>query len=198
MKYLIICVLVVTCTVGASCANVPTEIVTQEQGSSVATEVQETVDTSVSLELTSTAFEHNQMIPLQYTCDGDGIHPDLQFSNTPKKTKSFALIVYDPDVPETIREDQNWDHWLVWNISPTVDGIAEGAAPEAVLGTTTGGTQEFVPPCAPDTEHRYIFTLYALDTMLELEAGATRQELEKEMKGHIIEHSELIGVYNRQ
>lgn len=149
------------------------------------------------MELQSTAFSMNGIIPREYTCDGDERTPPLRFINVPPEARSLALVMYDPDVPRTMRADGNWDHWLVWNISPTSTGIYAGEDVGGVEGTGTGGVVGYQGPCPPDREHRYFFVLYALDTMLDLPKGASRAELEDAMKGHVITQAELIGRYER-
>jgi hypothetical protein len=149
------------------------------------------------MELTSTAFSMNGKIPQEYTCDGDKRTPPLTFDDVPPEARSLALVMYDPDVPRSVRADGNWDHWLVWNIPPTTPGVFAGEKLAGVEGTGTGGVIGYQGPCPPDREHRYFFVLYALDTMLDLPEGVTRAELERAMKGHVITQAELIGRYDR-
>ncbi len=150
------------------------------------------------MKIQSSAFEHNQSIPAKYTCDGDNINPPLMFSDVPIDTKSLVLIMEDPDVPKNIRADGMWNHWLVWNIPPETKEVLENATPLGVVGKNTGGQFSYQGPCPPDREHRYLFKLYALDTMLNLDKSVTKQELEKTMEGHVKASSELIGRYNRK
>jgi len=149
--------------------------------------------------ITSTAFKQEGSIPPQYTCDGDNVNPPLAFSNFPETTKSFALIMDDPDVPKTSRPDGNWDHWLMWNIPATTESIPENTIPEgAVVGMNTGGKMAYAGPCPPDREHRYFLKVYALDTLLELDpSSATKADIESAMDGHILDQSTLMGRYNR-
>lgn len=93
------------------------------------------------MKITSSAFDHQGSIPPKYTCDGSNISPPLQFHDVPSGTKSLALIVDDPDVPERLRADRNWDHWIVWNIPPATAAIGEaagerGGATPLILGRT--------------------------------------------------------------
>lgn len=157
-----------------------------------------TAKTYTSMTLHSSAFANNQPLPADYTCDGSGVNPPLEFSAVPKNAKSLALIVEDQDVPKSIRTDGLWYHWLVWDMPAGTTGIDSGEEAPGIVGKNTSGTFAYTPPCPPDREHRYIFTLYALDTMLNLEASTTKDDLQKAMKGHILEQSELIGLYNRQ
>ncbi len=149
----------------------------------------------------SPVFQNNQSIPSLYTCDGAGINPPLVFKDVPRQTKSLALIMDDPDIPEAAKQSlgiEVWDHWVIFNILPTVVEIREGQNPEGILGTNTRGNLAYGGPCPPDREHRYFFKLYALDSMLSLPAGSTKKELLSAMKGHIIAEAQLIGRYSRQ
>ncbi|MFH1426613.1 MAG: YbhB/YbcL family Raf kinase inhibitor-like protein [Candidatus Kerfeldbacteria bacterium] len=150
------------------------------------------------MQLTSNAFQQNEMIPPLHTCDGAGTSPAFAIGGVPEAAQSLVLIMEDPDVSRAIREDGMWDHWLIWNIDPATAAIPEGTDPAGVHGTTTSNTTAYVPPCPPDAEHRYIFRLYALDSLLELAEGASKAELLAAMEGHIIERAELTGRYNRQ
>lgn len=149
------------------------------------------------MEIESPQFENSSKMPEKYSCEGEGVSPELHFSDVPSEAKSLALIIFDPDVPKTLRQDGNWDHWLIWNMNPNLMEIKEGVAPNGVFGLTTSGGTSFVPACPPDREHRYFFKLYALDIMLDLGEGSTRQEFEEAMDKHIIESSELIGLYEK-
>jgi Raf kinase inhibitor-like YbhB/YbcL family protein len=103
----------------------------------------------------------------------------------------------DPDVPHSIRPDGMWNHWVVWNIPPNTTGIKEGEKPQGVVGIGTSGQDSYVGPCPPDREHRYIFTLYALDSILNLPNDSTKEELLHALTLHLIEKATLIGHYNR-
>jgi len=150
------------------------------------------------MRIRSPAFQNGATIPKRFTCDGADINPELVFEDVPQETKSLVLIMDDPDVPKTIREDGTWDHWLVWNIPPDTKIIPEQwEARGVVVGRNTGGTNGYEGPCPPDREHRYFFKLYALDTILNLSSDASKTELIKSMEGHIIAQAELIGLYKR-
>ena len=149
------------------------------------------------MKLTSNAFSHQGYIPREYTCDGANKNPPLNISDAPADTKSLVLILEDPDVPKYLREDQMWDHWIVFNIPPQTTQIQEGEEPIGLHGLGTGNTLEYYGPCPPDGEHRYFFKLFALDTMLTLAEKSTKKEVEKAMEGHILATTELMGVYGR-
>lgn len=145
------------------------------------------------MQITSSAFTNNQKIPTKYTCDGEGINPPLQFSDIPENSKSLALICNDPDAPSG-----SFVHWLIFNISPKTNQIGENSPPEeAIQGLTSLGRPGYVGPCPPSGTHRYIFSLYALDIMLEREANTDKSQLEQAMNDHIVEKKELTGLYSR-
>jgi len=151
------------------------------------------------LKVTSSAFEHNGMIPAQYTADGEDISPPVSWEGLPEDTQSIALICDDPDAPMG-----TWVHWLVWNIPPQMTGLAERFPTDAQLdsgirqGITDFGQSGYGGPAPPSGTHRYFFKVYALDTMLNLPAQADKRQLEKAMSGHILAKGELVGKYSRR
>lgn len=149
---------------------------------------------SVSMRITSSAFEHNGSLPSLYTCDGKGISPPLAIADVPPGTQSFVLVFDDPDAP-----GRTFDHWVVWNIPPVVAEITEGASMDGdgIVGRNTARGNAYFPPCPPSGEHRYIFKLYALDTFLSLSASSTRSDVERAMEGHVLDSAELMGRYRR-
>lgn len=149
------------------------------------------------MKLSSSAFNHEGSIPQVYTCQGQEINPPLEIHDVPAKTKSLALIMDDPDVPASLRKDQMWVHWVVYNIDPLTTHIDENSEPFATYGKNTGGTSTYQGPCPPDREHRYFFKLYALDALLNLPADITKEALEYAMRDHILESTELMGRYNK-
>jgi Raf kinase inhibitor-like YbhB/YbcL family protein len=148
-----------------------------------------------SMKLTSPAFKEGGKIPSKYTCQGENINPELQISGVPSGAKSLALIMYDPDVPEFIRKDKMWDHWVVFNIPPSTTDIPENTQPSGTPGKNTSGKLTYQGPCPPDREHRYFITLYALDTELKLPQGASKKDVENAIQGHIIAQTQLMGKY---
>jgi len=151
------------------------------------------IDEVVNMKLTSPAFEHNQGIPSEYTCDGSDTSPELNIENVPENTKSLVLINDDPDAPVG-----TWDHWIVFNIPPTTTQIEKGQEPSGIGGKNSWGKTGYGGPCPPSGTHRYFFKLYALDTELDLQEGAAKKGIESAMEGHIIEKTELIGTYKRR
>lgn len=153
------------------------------------------------MHLTSTAFVHGGKIPLQYTCDGDDINPPLSIRSVPKEAQSLVLIMDDPDIPDFVKKKFGitvWDHWIVFNMSPSTQEISAGEDSNGVLGKNTAGKNEYGGPCPPDEEHRYFFKMYALDTTLSLPIGSTKEQVEEAMEGHILADTVLIGTYQRQ
>jgi len=149
--------------------------------------------------LISTAFETKSNVPMQYSCDGRNISPELSWSGAPAGTKSFALVMHDPDAPVA----GGYTHWLVYNIPAIVSQIAENAPSQDRLpgggmqGKNDSGSYGYTGPCPPSGTHRYYFRLYALDTELDPRAGASKAALEKAMQGHALAQAELLGRYKR-
>lgn len=150
-----------------------------------------------TLTIRSPAFQHEQAIPSKYTCDGEDISPPLAIDGVPEGAVSLVLLMEDPDVPTTIREDGMWDHWVLFNIPPKTTRIGEGETPEGMAGSTTNGSATYGGPCPPDGKHRYYFRVFALDTMLRLPLGASKKDIQHAMEGHIVAQGELMGTYAR-
>lgn len=146
------------------------------------------------MKILSSAFQNNQDMPAKYTCDGENINPPLEFAEVPENTQSLALVSEDPDAIAGV-----WTHWLIWNIDPKTNQIAEHNVPTgAVQGKTSSGGNVYHGPCPPSGIHRYFFRAYALNIKLNLSSDADKNGLEEAMKGHVIEEAELIGIYKRQ
>mgnify|MGYP003467094888 FL=1 len=150
-----------------------------------------------TMQLLSPAFAFGRPIPRKYTCQGLNISPPLTFEGVPPQAVSLALIVEDPDVPKEVRSDGLWIHWVVFNLSPNIVNLVEGATIYAMQGLNTSGKAEYQGPCPPDRQHRYFFTLYALDTLLPQEEEVTRDQLLEAMQDHIIAQAELMGTYEQ-
>jgi hypothetical protein len=150
------------------------------------------------MNLKSTAFTANGMIPSLYTCDGQDISPDLSWDAPPTGTQSLALIVDDPDAPGQI-----FVHWVLYDLPPEIHQLPKGLPAEPTLsaggvqGKNDFGNLGYGGPCPPSGIHRYFFRLYALDRELELKSGATKAQLEAAMNGHIVATAELVGRYSR-
>lgn len=155
------------------------------------------------LTLTSTAFEAGNSIPAMHTCDGDDVSPPLAWEGVPHATKSLALIVDDPDAPDPAAPQRTWVHWVLYNIPASAPGLQQGVAPRNLPKGARAGINDwqrtgYGGPCPPTGRHRYIHKLYALDTVLSDLGNPTKAQLEKAMQGHIIEQTELVGLYQRK
>ena len=152
----------------------------------------------MALKITSSAFTEGGVIPKQHTCDGADASPALSWTGVPESTKSLALICDDPDAPMG-----TWVHWVLYNIPPGESGLpAEVPSNAGLSNGAKHGTNDFRRlgyggPCPPGGTHRYFFKLYALDTALNLESGATKSQVEEAMKGHILAEAQLMGKYKR-
>jgi Raf kinase inhibitor-like YbhB/YbcL family protein len=145
------------------------------------------------MKITSSAFQEGGNIPSKFTCDGGDSSPPLRLAEIPSGAKSLALVVDDPDAPSGL-----FTHWIVWNISPKTNAIAEGSAPQGVQGTNDFGKSGFGGPCPPSGTHRYYFKIFALDRELNLASGTKRNQLDAAMKGHVVAQGELMGRYSRK
>ncbi len=143
--------------------------------------------------ITSSAFQEGGNIPSKFTCDGSDTSPPLQLTGVPSEAKSLVLIADDPDAPSGL-----FTHWLVWNIPPQTNSIAEGSAQKGVRGSNDFGKSGYKGPCPPAGTHRYSFKVFALDRELNLRAGAKRSQVDAAMKGHVIAQGELVGRYARK
>jgi Raf kinase inhibitor-like YbhB/YbcL family protein len=147
----------------------------------------------VRLKITSSAFQEGGNIPSKFTCDGSDTSPSLQITGVPSGAKSLVLIADDPDAPGGL-----FTHWLLWNIPPQTNSIAEGSAPKGVQGANDFGKTGYGGPCPSPGTHRYSFKVFALDRELELRSGANRSQVDAAMKGHVIAQGELVGRYAKK
>ena len=147
-------------------------------------------ESALVMQLTSAAFEPNEVIPSRYTCDGDDISPPLTLTGIPGGAVTLALIVDDPDAP-----GGTWVHWIEFNIAPS-EGIVEAAVGIGREGRNSWGQTGYGGPCPPSGTHRYFFKVFALDLMLDLSEGASKQQLLAGMEGHVLAEAELIGLYS--
>ena len=145
------------------------------------------------MKITSSAFQEGGNIPSKFTCDGGDSSPPLQIAEIPSGAKSLALVVDDPDAPSGL-----FTHWIVWNISPQTNAIAEGSALKGVQGTNDFGKSDYGGPCPPSGTHRYYFKIFALDRELDVPAGTKRSQLDAAMKGHVVAQGELMGRYSKR
>lgn len=152
------------------------------------------------MQLKAAALKPGADIPEQFTCDGSNISPALSWTTPPEGTQSFALIMEDPDAP-----GRTWVHWVLYGLPATDRELPEGVAPKGTLpsgarqGRNDFGKTGYGGPCPPPgPAHRYYFRLYALDTELQLRAGATRAQVDRSVRGHVLASAELMGQYRRK
>lgn len=153
----------------------------------------------LTIEMTSPAFDAGEPIPGEYTCQGSNLSPSFRWGPVPDEASSLVLICDDPDAPGGA-----WVHWVLYDLPPDVTelpaGISEVANP--VVGGTQGendfGELGYGGPCPPAGDaHRYFFRLYALDSRLELAAGATKAQVLAAAQEHILARGELVGTFGR-
>ena len=155
-------------------------------------------DLEASMDLTSTAFAYGEPIPAKYSCKGENISPALMWTEPPAGTKSFALIMDDPDAPMG-----TWVHWVLFNLPPSARGLPEGVPSTPILpdgsvkGVTSARSHGYHGPCPPSGTHRYFFKLYALDTLLTLTSSADKKSLLAAMEGHVLAQAEWMGKFSK-
>lgn len=148
--------------------------------------------------LSSPFFASGQPIPRKYSCDGQDISPPLSWGEPPQHTRSLALIADDPDAP-----GGTFVHWVLYNVPPHSRALPEGVpkaeklADASLHGKNSWGRLGYGGPCPPGGTHRYFFKIYALDAVLGLPSGASKQRLLEAMQGHILGQAELMGTYSR-
>lgn len=156
-------------------------------------------DGAIRMILSSPELMPGKPISSQFTCDDKNISPALEWSPIPENTKSIVLIMDDPDAP-----GGTWDHWVVFNIPPENIGIPENFTADTeksltcIQGKNSWNKNEYGGPCPPGGTHRYIFRVYALDTILSLTASSNKTEVETAIKGHISGGGSLQGSYTRR
>jgi len=154
------------------------------------------------LTLTSTAFADGSAIPKRHTCEGQDAAPPLAWTGAPAGTKTFALVVDDPDAPDPKAPKRTWVHWVLYDIPVATlvlpEGVASSNLPRGTReGTNDWGRTGYGGPCPPIGRHRYVHTLYALDVTLGDRGALRKVELEKVMEGHVLAKAELIGTYEK-
>ncbi|WP_342170010.1 YbhB/YbcL family Raf kinase inhibitor-like protein [Rickettsia endosymbiont of Seladonia tumulorum] len=146
----------------------------------------------MTFEITSTAFKH-------ITCKGQNISLHLEWSGFPSNTKSFVLIMDDPDAPVELAPPHGiWDHWIIYNIPASITQLQEGEVNDDIKVLNNGWKEKkYGGPCTPAGKpHRYFFKLYALNDYLELEENASKQDLVLALQKHLLGQAELIGIYS--
>lgn len=146
--------------------------------------------------IVSKQFNNNDTIPVEFTCDGENSSPAVWWHGVPSSARSLTLVCEDPDAP-----GGTWDHWIVFNIPSHVTMIQKSARAKDIparYGTNSWGKPAYGGPCPPSGTHRYVFTLYALDSELSLTANAAKKDILGAMQGHIIQRAQIIGTYQRK
>lgn len=156
----------------------------------------------MALTLKSASFADGGSIPRRFTCDGDDVSPPLSWSGAPAGTRSFALIVDDPDAPDPQAPRMTWVHWVLCNLPADCAGLPEAVKPADLPARTTAGLNDwkrtgYGGPCPPIGEHRYFHKLYALDTDFADLQRPDKAALERRMRGHVLAEAVLIGTYRR-
>jgi Raf kinase inhibitor-like YbhB/YbcL family protein len=153
--------------------------------------------------LISSAFTANGPIPRQYTCEGTDTSPPLSWSGAPPATRSYALIVDDPDAPDPRAPRMTWVHWVVYNIPAATHALPAGGASQGLPDGARQGSNDwkragYGGPCPPTGRHRYFHRLYALDTVLPELGQPTKAHLLQAMQGHVLAETQLVGTYQKQ
>jgi hypothetical protein len=157
----------------------------------------------MSLDLRSPAFAHDGEIPSLHTCEGPDVSPALEWKGAPTGTRSFALIVDDPDAPDPAAPRMTWVHWILYNLPADATGLPEGVTAGQLPAGTRQGLNDwkrtgYGGPCPPIGRHRYFHKLYALDTLLPDLGTPTKARLEQAMQGHVLGQAELVGTYQKK
>ena len=155
----------------------------------------------MAMTLKSPAFQQNGHIPSKYTCEGEDVSPPLAWEGAPNGAKSLVLIIDDPDAPDPKAPKMVWVHWVIYNMPPDTKSLPENAGkarlPQgALLGLNDFKKTGYGGPCPPIGRHRYFHKLYALDITLDLR-DATKSQIERAMRGHVLANAELIGTYQK-
>ncbi|CAJ0788914.1 hypothetical protein LMG7141_02151 [Ralstonia condita] len=158
---------------------------------------------TMTLTLTSPAFTAGGAIPSRFTCEGSDTSPPLAWTGVPAGTRSFALVVDDPDAPDPAAPKTTWVHWVLYNIPANATALAEDAARKGLPPGTRAGTNDwqrtaYGGPCPPIGRHRYYHKLYALNLELPELGAIGKAALERAMRGHVLAEAELIGTYQKQ
>ena len=157
---------------------------------------------SASMQFRSPDFQPDGALPSRLTCDGDGVSPALQWSGAPAGTRSRALIVDDPDAPDPAAPQRTWVHWVLYDLPADSAGLPAAARSDQLPSGTREGRNDwnktgFGAPCPPKGRHRYVHTLYALDSVLPDLHMPDKASLLSHMKGHVLATSRLVGTYQR-
>ncbi len=156
----------------------------------------------MTMTIASPAFADHEAIPRPYTCEGDDQSPALVWTGAPAGTRSYALIVDDPDAPDPAAPKMTWVHWVLYNIPANAHGLAQDVTRGGLPGGTLEGLNDwkrtgYGGPCPPIGRHRYFHKLYALDTVLPDLSRPTKSKLLAAMDGHVLAQAQLVGTYQK-
>lgn len=189
-----------TCLAAASCTKNAESAKDIGSGQNTESAQEPVINAPMNMQVTSIAFTEGQPIPEKYTCSGPDVSPPVTWSNAPAGTKSFALIADDPDAPM-----RTWVHWVIFNLPSATTSLPENMPKSSELpdgakqGMNSFHDMGYGGPCPPPGKpHHYHFKIYALDTMLDLKPGVTKEELLKAMEGHALGQGQLIGTFQRE
>jgi Raf kinase inhibitor-like YbhB/YbcL family protein len=152
------------------------------------------------MEITSSAFQPGGAIPARYTCEGEDVSPEFSWTGIPAEAKSLVLIVHDPDAPKA----NGFTHWVLFNIPPNLTRIEENVSKHTAVtaigtqGKNDAGRIGYMGPCPPSGTHRYFARLYALREKLNLEPGASYEDVKSAINQYLIEQTEVMGTYAKQ
>ncbi len=154
----------------------------------------------MTLRMKSPSFEHEMEIPVRHTCEGADLSPPLVWSGVPEGTRSFAIVVDDPDAPDPNAPKMTWVHWVVYGIPADVTALPEGVTSANLPSGAREGLNDwrtigYRGPCPPVGRHRYLHKLYALDTVVADLGRAGKAEVERALRGHVLGQATLIGTY---
>ncbi len=147
-----------------------------------------------SMTISSTSFSNQGKIPKKYTCDDANVNPPLTFNAIPPSSRSLLVIAEDRD-----SNPKDFTHWTIFDLNPSINGLNENSVPDqATEGVNSFGNIGYDGPCPPNGTHRYVFKLFALDSVLGLERGAKKEEILSKIQGHILDEAELVGTYKKE
>ena len=157
----------------------------------------------MAFSLRSPSFEPQGTIPAKHTCEGDDLSPALTWSDAPAGTKSFALIIDDPDAPDPRAPKMTWVHWVLYDVPAATSTMPEGATAASLPAGAREGINDWKSPgyrgpCPPIGRHRYVHKLFALDAVLPDLRRPTKAALEEAMRGHVLAEAQLIGTYEKR
>ncbi len=160
------------------------------------------MEVAMTFTLTSPSFADGAPMPAEHTADGADVSPELRWSGAPSGTKSFALIVDDPDAPDPAAPRMVWVHWVLYDIPSDAHALPKAAKAASLPPGTREGRNDWSQtgwrgPAPPVGRHRYVFKLYALDTVLPDLGGPSKARLEGAMKGHVLAETKITGTYQR-